>query len=303
MSAYKRLNSSDAVVLPYEANKKWESTACGLSSLGILVYTGKKMTGSFDSKKEYKHSGEYERLIYDQINHLYYQEFSGSYLDNTSNLVGNSYENSSIYRASGSYYNTNIGGEMVKDFPKEVGQEIKVIRIPNTLAGTGMMPDTLEISASSYHFVDDSKGNLYDISGSASGSLVGNIFYKQSLLVITNQSYQDIFPVPPSAVDDYYSFKKTTPNKKTYPLLNDSARNWTTLTGSIELSGSNSSYFTVNGDGSVSFNLSESGHFPVYYRYSAKSPDNGCVLESNYALLDVFIKFPDCNFEITVEEV
>ncbi len=303
MSAFKRLNNSDVVTLPYIANKYWEFTACGSQNSGLRFYTGKKMSGSFSPSTEFAYGGEYERLVYDNINHLYYQEYSGSLLDDSSNLLGNNYQTATEYRPSGSYYNYTPEGYMVKDFPVEYGNEIKVIGVSPLVYGTSLNPGTFEISASSYHFIDDGRGNIYDSFGSNSGSLVGNIFYKHGIVVVTHQDYQNAFPIPPSAVDDHYSFKKSVSPKVTYPLLNDDARNWTIITGSIELSGSYASMFSASLNGSVTFSGSNPGTYPVYYRYKSKSPDNNCELYSNYATLTVNVKSPDCYFEIVAELV
>lgn len=303
MSAFKRLNNSDVVSIPYVANKAWELPSCGLEAGGVSVFTGKKMTGSFSPGTENRYNGQYERLVYESINHLYYQEYSGSLIDNQSNLVSNNYSSSTEYRASGSYYNYTPIGYMHKMFPTGSGQEIKVLSISKNIYGLSVNPKTFIISASEYYLQDDGKGNIYDNSLSGSGSFVGNIFYEHGMVIITNQDYQSIFPVSPYAKDDFIEFKKSTVPKIIYPLDNDDAKGWTKLTSSIVLSGSNSSYFTDNGDGSLTFTVSESGDYPVYYKYSSVSPDNSCTLESNYAEILVRIKQSVCDFTITVQEI
>jgi len=301
MSSFKRLNNSDVVTLPYIANKLWELTACELENNGVSVYTGKKLTGSFDPKNELKFNGRYERLVYDSVNHLYYQSYSSSLIDNTSNLLSQNYSSSVPYRPSGAYYNYSPTAYMVKDFPDAVGSEIKVLAISKDLYGTSLNPGTINISASSYHLIDDKKGNVYDVSGS-SQVFVGNVFYSHGTVVITNQSYQQIVPVLPYAKDDYVEFKKAATPKKIYPLLNDDPKYWTMLTQSIVLSGSNTAYFTNNGDGTVTFNYSQSGVYPVYYKYSSTVSGSPCYSDSNYAEIVVNIKYPQCGFTIGVEE-
>lgn len=73
MSAYKRLYKSDVVDIPYVANKEWTISACDLSSYGIRVYNGVKTDGLFDSANSEKTNNEYDRFVYDSINHLYFQ--------------------------------------------------------------------------------------------------------------------------------------------------------------------------------------------------------------------------------------
>lgn len=302
MSSFKRLNNADVVSLPYIANKLWEFTSCGLNTAGVAVLSGKKMSGSFNPDTEFKYGGQYERLVYSSVNHLFYQEFSGSFIDAHSNLTSNNYESASIYRRSGSYENYTPIGYMYKSFPTGSGEEIKVLSIPTDLYSTKVQPGSFYISASSFYLIDDKKGNIYDISGSTN-THVGNIFYQHGLAIITNQSYQSVFPVPPYAADDYYEFKKSASPKTLYPLSNDSSKYWTTLTSSIVLSGSNSSMYTIVGNGSLTFSGSTPGEYPVYYKYSSLSPDSSCTLDSNYAKITVKVKQPVCSIVFTVEEI
>lgn len=306
MSSFKRLNNSDVVEVPYIANKLWSYTACQLYSNNIVVLSGKKMSGSFDPKNEFKFGGQYERLVYDSINHLFYQGFSGSFINNTDNLSTLYYLSSSIYRASGSYYDYTPTGYMIKDhFYYHMSQseaEIKVISFPQDLYGISINPGSFIISASSFYLIDDKKGNIFDISGSIN-KLIGNVFYNHGLAVITDPSYQSLFPVPPYAKDDYYEFKKSNTSKIVYPLANDSAKYWTINTGSIVLSGSNAYMFTTSSAGSASFSGSTPGIYEVYYKYTSISPDLSCSLDSNYAKLTVKVKEPLCNFSFTVSEI
>lgn len=117
MSSFKRLNNADIVELPYVANKLWSYTACNLNTNNIVVLSGKKMSGSFNPDTESKFGGQYERLVYDSINHLFYQKFSGSYLNNHPNSVSVYYEDASKYRPSSSYHDYTPVGYMSKEFP------------------------------------------------------------------------------------------------------------------------------------------------------------------------------------------
>jgi len=422
MSSFKRLNNADVVEVPYIANKLWEYTSCELNQNNIIVLSGKRMTGSFDPLNESKFGGQYERLVYNSVNHLFYQDFSGSYLNNLSSLSSIYYSGSSIYRASGSYYDYTPVGYMNKDFPtyldyqnqyvskiyadrpnrivvefnqdmgysslgltpwsakinnvnwkvidliydirafyfymetnanindnitfsynsssgdiaivlgsiplpsinnavvfnnidgrykqnqipssslSQSAAEIKVLSFPQDIYGNSIYPGSFSVSASSYYLIDDKKGNIYDISGSANIQ-VGNIFYDHGLAIITHRDYQKLFPVPPYAKDDYYEFKKSTSPKVVYPLANDDPKYWTINTGSIVLSGSNSSMFTTASNGSMAFSGSTPGNYEVYYKYTSVAPDSSCTLESNYAKLVVKVKEPMCSFSFVVSEL
>jgi len=132
MSSFKRLNNADIVELPYVANKLWSYTACNLNTNNIVVLSGKKMSGSFNPDNESKFGGQYERLVYDSINHLFYQKFSGSYLNSHPNSVSIYYEDASKYRPSASYHDYTPIGYMNKEFPDSyeyTNQFIKTIYI------------------------------------------------------------------------------------------------------------------------------------------------------------------------------
>lgn len=163
MSAYKRLYKSDVVSIPYVANKEWSISVCDLSSYGISVYNGVNTSSLHDSLNDVKTNNEYDRFVYDSINHLYYQEFSGSYLDNTSNLESLNYSSSTIYRASESYFDYTPVGYMIKDFPTGSNAQIKVLSISKDLYGQSVKKLSFNISTSYFNLIDDGKGNIYDI--------------------------------------------------------------------------------------------------------------------------------------------
>ena len=163
MSAYKRLYKSDVVSIPYIANKEWSLSVCDLASYGVRVYNGVNTSSLFDSQNDVKTNNEYDRFVYDSINHLYYQGFSGSYLDNTSNLESLNYSGSTIYRPSGSYYDYTPVGYMVKDFPTGSNDQIKVLSISKELFGQSLKKKSFNIATSYMNLTDDGKGNIYDI--------------------------------------------------------------------------------------------------------------------------------------------
>jgi hypothetical protein len=69
----------------------------------------------------------------------------------------------------------------------------------------------------------DGNGNLYN----GGNTHIGNIFYPQGIAVITNQDYQNMFPLPPLAVADIINVKasdynKTGNNNNIYVIINNS---------------------------------------------------------------------------------
>ena len=110
MASFKRLKRSDVISVPYVANKNWVFDYCPYpKDQYIKLYKGTNVTGSFSTKYDPVTEGQYERLIYSQINHLFYQSFSGSLL-NTGSLMFNveTYQSASQNRPSASYFNYNI---------------------------------------------------------------------------------------------------------------------------------------------------------------------------------------------------
>ena len=299
MSAFKRLNNSDVIITPYTANKQWSFNSCDLEANGIKIYSGKKSTGSFDYDNSVKFNGEYECLVYDTINQLYYQQYSGSILDNLSNLHGTAYLDASIYRRTSSFFDYAPQGYMNRSFPTGSQAEIKILSINKSLYGTSVHPGSFALSGSLINLVDDSNGNIFDTLVSTQ---VGNIFYKQGMVIITNPNYQSVFPVPPYAKDDYSTFKISTFPKIVYPLVNDNADGWNVMTGSISLSGSNASYFTNLGDGTLRFNVSSSGTYDTYYTYTAYKSGSSCLLTSNIGHILVDIPVPNCSFTFSVTD-
>lgn len=302
MSSFKQLSKADVTSVSYAANKQWilPFTCPSLSNDYFNVYKGTFITGTF-SPDSYATdpitNGQYERLIYDSINHLFYQKFSGS-LD-TGSLMFNvdTYQSASQQRPTGAYFDYNTNPLLVKNFPTGAGAGIRVLAVNQDIYGSKILPNSFNLSSSVYNIFDDGYGNLY-----GSGSThVGNVFYAQGLAIITNPDYQNIFPLPPIAVNDVATYLTSNTSVKTINILqNDISRSCALDTGSVILSGSNSQYYTVNANGTITLNYSSSGNYDVYYTVNSLC-GNGCSLTSNKAKVTVnviAVNPPPC---ITVE--
>lgn len=185
MSAFKRLKKADVTTLPYVANKQWRFENEQLLANSIIMYSASYQSTRFDLNNDPTNSGEYSRLLFDSINHLYYHQFSGSYLDPTSLNSSLLYESASIHRPSGSYYNYFPKYHFRKSFPTGSHEEIKIISIPNEIYGLGIKPGSytqVQGDSSKYFFTDDGFGNVLN-NGS---DYVGNIFYEHGIIVITD---------------------------------------------------------------------------------------------------------------------
>ena len=110
-----------------------------------------------------------------------------------------------------------------------------------------------------------------------------------------------MFPSPPVAVDNIATFLTSNTSVKTINILqNDISRSCALDTGSVILSGSNSQYYTVNANGTITLNVSSSGNYDVYYTVNSLC-GNGCSLTSNKAKVEVnviAVNPPPC---VTVE--
>jgi len=216
MGSFKKLSKSDVTFVPYHANKQWTFTNFSYTEYSD-IYQGTNVVGLFVSSSDPVDNGQYERLVYTQINQLFYQSYSGSL--NTSSLANSIYyESASKNRPTSSYFVYNDNARAVKNFPTGSGETIQVLSINQNIFGNKILPYSFNISSSNYYIFDDGYGNLigaktstidqyirdgyisadYFLSSSnesTSSYYVGNIFYAQGLCVITSQtaSYQQIF--------------------------------------------------------------------------------------------------------------
>lgn len=189
MSSFKRINKSDVITVPYVANKQWDFSHLNITSSSIFIYTGLKMTGSFDVYSDpMTVNSQYQRLVYEAINQQYYNQYSGSLLNTGSLIQGLNYESASSYIASSSFEPALNISYSTASFPQQPGDKIAVLTIPASVYGDSLAPGTFVLSSSAYYITDDNKGNLKD-----GTTFVGNIFYEQGVAVITNQSYQTYF--------------------------------------------------------------------------------------------------------------
>jgi hypothetical protein len=333
MSSFKNLIKSDISVVPYEANKQWSLPYCPYptSSQYLTIYKGTNVTGSFSPDTDPVTENQYERLIYTQINHLFYQTYTASL--NTSSLANSIYyESASQQRPTSSYFIYNDKDNLVRYFPTGANEGIRVIKVNQNIYGNKILPYTFMLSSSGYFITDDGFGNLltlqesvelyinngyFDIAGYFADNIVdansyiGNIFYAHGIAVITNQSFQTIFPLPPLAVNNNLTFSATTSPKIISPLVNDDGRGGTIDGTTLALSGSVSelSYWTNNGDGTIELDAPSPGIYTIYYTVESNYDcgnivSNKAKITVNVTLdcsLEGLISLSDCNLIGTIE--
>jgi len=211
MSSFKKLSKSDVTAVPYRANKHWSFTSSSYTTYAS-IYKGTNLTSSFASSSDPVTAGQYERLVYNQINQLFYQEYT-SPLDTSSLASSFYYESASQQRPTSSYFIYNDNANLTSSFPTGANQTIQVLAINQDIYGSKVLPYNFLISSSNYYIVDDGYGNLLNISSSGNPyfsasyidegyfiigdvltyTAVGNIFYAQGLAVITNQNFQNFY--------------------------------------------------------------------------------------------------------------
>ena len=195
MGAYKQFLASDIVVTPFEVNKAFSfegASALTASDVGIDRFLGTNLTSSFNPSTDPttgQVSTQYQRLVYDSIQQLYYSNYlSSSYGDsvNTGSIFPGSNTAGDVLvgttPSDGRYFNylqTTL--TFPKYFPTGSGDIIGVISIPSRLYGDYIQPNSFILSTISGSIIDDGEGNLLD----NNSEIIGNIFYYQGIAVIT----------------------------------------------------------------------------------------------------------------------
>lgn len=301
MASFKQLRSSDVITTPIVANKQWDFNFCPIpqNDSNIVVYNGTNLDGLFNPGGEPITNGQYDRLTYRQINQLFYHRYSGS-LSTASLASSLYYVSASSQRRTASFFSFNDESGFIGNFPVDVNATIKVLSISTNLYGERILPYTFQMTSSTYNFTDDGKGNVYD-----SSTHVGNIFYPEGVIVITNSDYQDIFPLPPVAYNDtMYITRSDYGNPVTLslsPLLNDDLRGNTLVSQSIQLFGGDISYFSTGSNNTVSMSFEGLGVGVYTTHYTFQVTGSYCSpLTSNTGSIVIVVEDPKCEFEISI---
>ena len=214
MSSFKKLSKADVTTTDYRANKHWNIIYTG--SINDKYAVGCRGTNiPFNITGSTTTNNQYNSLVYSEINHLFYQSYTGSL--NTGSLMFNinTYESASQQRPTASYFNYNANPLLIKQFPTGANQTIGVLSVNQDTYGSKILPTSFQISSSGVIIRDDGYGNLFDVTSlgddyiniqyfalayyfddpTPSGiQFVGNIFYAHGIAVLTDQSasYQNL---------------------------------------------------------------------------------------------------------------
>ena len=195
--AYKKLNPAEIKSVPYTANKQYEYDSSSYAENNIQTYIGEYIPidkdQPFDAVNDnLTTDGNYRRLIYESIRHLYYQNYITAssqdqdiaddaliYPDNTNYFWHSSSYDNYLQNTmnSGSFPNFREFPYFEKveyDFDATSSQygdalyfiensaKIRVISIPKDKYGEGLKPGSFVISGSNFYMADDGQGNIYD---------------------------------------------------------------------------------------------------------------------------------------------
>lgn len=302
MASFKQLKSSDVITLPIVANKQWDFNYNPLpDDSHIKIYNGTYITGTFCPGGEAQTEGHYDRLMYNHINQLFYHKYNDG-LSTASLMSSKYYESANGARPSSSFFSYNDNPGFVNNFPTGSGANIRVISVSTDLYGQRILPNTFQVSSSTYNLRDDGNGNIYD-----SSTHVGNVFYSNGIAVITNPDYQSIFPLIPVANDDTYNIIRSNyPNPAVVsisPLANDLFRDNTVISQSIQLFGGDIGFFSTGSENTVSMSFSGLGvgTYQTFYTFQVTG-SYSAPLTSNIGAITINVTDPECEFEVSVAQ-
>jgi hypothetical protein len=159
MASNKQLNKADITAVPYAANKHWNfsydlSNCCkpaeGFKEFNrnkyFTVQRGVYESGSFIANKHIPYKNQYPKLVYDTINHMFYQAYNGRLLD-TGSLMFNTetLESASHQRPTASYFNYNINPRFINNFPTESRSEIRILIVSQDTYGSKILPHSVNM--------------------------------------------------------------------------------------------------------------------------------------------------------------
>ena len=170
------LSTADVSSTPIKVQYVASYPSSSLPDLGFAITTGSNIEYSV-----YLSDGQLESLTnYRMIRQVYYQTYLSGSLLNSASFWDPMWQSTA---ASAS------GDATIYYFPTESSSPIGIIAIPPQQFGEQVSRNTFFISSSdaTYFIQDDGNGNLIDTL--ASNKPIGNIFYAQGIVIITDPDY------------------------------------------------------------------------------------------------------------------
>lgn len=130
MSAYKKLNSQDTYITTYTAQKQWAVSGSEYAAYGITKLTGTSGSGVYYPNNLDRQLGQYKRLVYNSVHHLYYSNYIDGELNTTSSF--DNYRQSS-FTPSGS---------------NQISKSLTVFSLPRDIIGTHIEPGSFKLIVS-----------------------------------------------------------------------------------------------------------------------------------------------------------
>ena len=221
---FKNLEPEDILISPFEVNKTFTVTnvdsGSGVYAIPITKGSDSNLYGfttSAASSKVISGSTFYKVPTYYTINKLFYRDIgemynvtpNGNYpevntsisyirgVPTSSDAVFNYTETRHLYHTSDNSYQNVFR----RPYTRQLHNTAVVISVPQRLFGESIARDSIRLvddsTASTFILQDDGYGNLYDTAFSSSysvntpdsnnsGSVVGNVFYDEGIIVITD---------------------------------------------------------------------------------------------------------------------
>ena len=213
MSFKKNIEPSNVLISSFQVHKtfKFTDTDSGSGFFSVPLVKGSDSNlynfSSTADSSTFSGSTYYHVSTYHEINNLYYKDINTmrGYIDyirgvpTSSNGVIN-------YTSNKVLDDTTL--KLKRPYTRQLKDTATLISVPQKFYGEYIQPGSVTVTddstSSTFVFKDDSYGNLYDVAYSSSyanrvpdsnysGSLVGNIFYNDGIIVITETgSYSSV---------------------------------------------------------------------------------------------------------------
>ena len=209
MSFKKSLEESDKSISSFQVHKKFKfseaDSGSGVFAVPIVQGTDSnlfKFSTDTATSKTISGSVFYQTPNYGMINSLYYKDIRNmaGYIDLIRGVPTSS---AAIVEYDSEMVLENTKKVLRRPHTRQLGSSATVISLPQKFYGENIKPFSVLLTDNSTDSTlllrDDGRGNLYDVAysssyasrspiGAGSGSLVGNVFYADGFVIITETS-------------------------------------------------------------------------------------------------------------------